>query len=583
MSEDRLKDVDECQYDVSPCRDDSVCHNYIGSYLCICGPQFYYRNDRCTPCSGACPEGQFESQPCSESSDRICSVFRVNASSNVFLEPLFGARDLETTPHYITNNKQMIDFFWFRESGMRISIGVEDINILPLYEDVTYESDNNFMLNYPNTEKEKDHFQKIISHHCRNPIPDYYSLTLEISRDRSTKAKNIICNSGDPSRPRCPDNYADGDTYIHRSLNDACTKMGAFPEVFHGAANSIVCLHETSMLHDIFNQTAPPVRSIRFAPKRCRTSIAKCEQCLTSQRCQLLGDAYRYTIEPMFKKLSEQFQCHIRYRSPATFYRVWFYITVPGTDFETPRRYHTVHANDVPSLGSAFHAVDFITVEHYTGVQLHDDFILIGQEDPGLLNRINFTVQPKKSAADYQMVKPSVHKISNTVFVSSIQFDEPFAYSTSKWVRGRQCDKDMSRITAMQPHYENISQAVKVVADNMAEPYTYLLSSATSRSYMRLFVPGNTSILSWFFHETGPVLLTDASLSSNLTINDDHTAWTINIEGITQSHTRIIPTLNKICIQLCHVITRIGSNAVSHVPQISAAGGKWVLHLIIML
>ena len=92
------------------------------------------------------------------------------------------------------------------------------------------------------------------------------------------------------------------------------------------------------------------------------------------------------------------------------------------------------------------------------------------------------------------MVKPSVHKISNTVFVSSIQFDEPFAYSTSKWVRGRQCDKDMSRITAMQPHYENISQAVKVVADNMAEPYTYLLSSATSRSYMRLFVPGESRL-----------------------------------------------------------------------------------------
>ena len=46
------------------------------------------------------------------------------------------------------------------------------------------------------------------------------------------------------------------------------------------------------------------------------------------------------------------------------------------------------------------------------------------------------------------------------------------------------------------------------------------------------YVAGNTSILSWFFHETGPVLLTDASLSSNLTINDDHTAWTISVEGI---------------------------------------------------
>ena len=197
----------------------------------------------------------------------------------------------------------------------------------------------------------------------------------------------------------------------------------------------------------------------------------------------------------MFKKLSEQFQCHIRYKSPASFYRLWFYITVPGTDFETPRAYHTVHASDVPSLGSAFHTVEFITVEHYTGVQHHDEFILIGQEDPGLLNRINFTVQPKKTAAEYQAVKPSVHKISNTVYVSSIQFDEPFAYSTSKWVNGNDCQKDMSRITGMQPHYQNRSQSVKVVTDNMAEPYTYLLSSATSRPYMRLFVPGGLSLV----------------------------------------------------------------------------------------
>ena len=97
----------------------------------------------------------------------LCTVLRVNVSSNVFLEPLFGAHDLETTPHYITNNKQMIDFFWFRDSGIRISIGVEDINILPVYEDVNYKSDNDFMLNNPNTEEEKEHFKKIISHHCR--------------------------------------------------------------------------------------------------------------------------------------------------------------------------------------------------------------------------------------------------------------------------------------------------------------------------------------------------------------------------------------------------------------------------------
>ena len=66
-------------------------------------------------------------------------------------------------------------------------------------------------------------------------------------------------------------------------------RQGAFPEKLQAAANSIVCLHETSLLRDIFNQTAPPVRPISFAPKRCRASIVECEQCLASRKCQSLG------------------------------------------------------------------------------------------------------------------------------------------------------------------------------------------------------------------------------------------------------------------------------------------------------
>jgi len=54
------------------------------------------------------------------------------------------------------------------------------------------------------------------------------------------------------------------------------------------------------------------------------------------------GDAYTYTLQPVFRNLGRQFRCHVRRRHPDTMYQLWFYVTVPGTDFETPRVHHQV-------------------------------------------------------------------------------------------------------------------------------------------------------------------------------------------------------------------------------------------------
>ena len=59
----------------------------------------------------------------------------------------------------------------------------------------------------------------------RNPIPQYYSISLEIARDRTTAAKEILCDSKDPEIPKCPEQYRDGDKYVLRTLNDPCEKM----------------------------------------------------------------------------------------------------------------------------------------------------------------------------------------------------------------------------------------------------------------------------------------------------------------------------------------------------------------------
>ena len=59
----------------------------------------------------------------------------------------------------------------------------------------------------------------------RNPIPNDYTLTLEINRDRTTVAKHFKCNSQNSRLPACPLHLDDGDYFLYRSTNEACQKM----------------------------------------------------------------------------------------------------------------------------------------------------------------------------------------------------------------------------------------------------------------------------------------------------------------------------------------------------------------------
>ena len=74
----------------------------------------------------------------------------------------------------------------------------------------------------------------------RHPIPDYYSVTVEIARDRITTASEIQCDSHNPHQMACPNQYSDGDTYLHRTINEACQQM--------------VGVHLPMVLAVIFNQ-----------------------------------------------------------------------------------------------------------------------------------------------------------------------------------------------------------------------------------------------------------------------------------------------------------------------------------------
>ena len=93
---------------------------------------------------------------------------KAESSNNTFIENLRATRNFETD-YYVTDTKQSTDFILYRNSKIRINIGVSDVEMIPAYTDMTYNnsSDNQFMANNPNTVDEKIQFKRITERHCR--------------------------------------------------------------------------------------------------------------------------------------------------------------------------------------------------------------------------------------------------------------------------------------------------------------------------------------------------------------------------------------------------------------------------------
>jgi len=56
-------------------------------------------------------------------------------------------------------------------------------------------------------------------------MPDYYSVMLEIAKDRATAASTAICSSQDFQSGLCPDAVSTGDRFLQRAVNEPCRKM----------------------------------------------------------------------------------------------------------------------------------------------------------------------------------------------------------------------------------------------------------------------------------------------------------------------------------------------------------------------
>ncbi len=181
---------------------------------------------------------------------------------------------------------------------------------------------------------------------------------------------------------------------------------------------------------------------------------------------------------------------------------MFYHIKVPGptgpkSELETPRVYKTVYAHDPDYQSRGQFQADYINVEHIAGLNVKDQFIMTGHEYLGYRDRkmMNYTVFSVKKPKEYNSKKVQVHEIANNVFVATTQFIEPFAYSTTSWVRGNDCNKDITKFRAQQKHYKDDGQNVRATIDGTNEPYKYYLKSVDNPPHIRFVVPGKNTLL----------------------------------------------------------------------------------------
>lgn len=168
---------------------------------------------------------------------------------------------------------------------------------------------------------------------------------------------------------------------------------------------------------------------------------------------------------------------------------MFYYIMLPERQFETPRVYKTVYAHDLAYQSQGQFIADYITVEHNSGLNLTEEFILLGKDIPNT-DRTNYTIYSLKNEDQFRKKKSPIHKMSHNVYVVPVQISEPFAYSTQNWLRGDFCEKDVSKFKSVQKLYNSDPQNVNIMMENVGSPLKYFLKSADNPPYIRFLAPG---------------------------------------------------------------------------------------------
>ncbi|ESO06507.1 hypothetical protein HELRODRAFT_160687 [Helobdella robusta] len=157
--------------------------------------------------------------------------------------------------------------------------------------------------------------------------------------------------------------------YVQRTINDPCLSKGGGNEFLSSKSNSVICQMEDTRhsLGLMFNPAQSPIRPVKKLSKDCNDAKKRCRQCMQGHdfygenscgRIQCLntedcleayskecrddeiicaqGDAYIFTLTPIFENLFSSFQCHLRLSSAYIRYKISVHIQVNLLNFSVP-------------------------------------------------------------------------------------------------------------------------------------------------------------------------------------------------------------------------------------------------------
>lgn len=211
------------------------------------------------------------------------------------------------------------------------------------------------------------------------------------------------------------------------------------------------------------------------------------------------GDAYRYTITPMFTNLKKKFNCNLNYKPPEVLYELYFYIEIPSLKFISKKITHTVYNTGRGYHSKGSYTAGFLRVEHDTGLDIQPEYIMSGRTDLHEIHAsrsptVNYTVAALKDESSKNK-RIIVHEFSHDIFIISFQFKRPFAYSTSTWKHESGCKKDTSLFIGKDKHYDPDTQVpvdvISKTSHNTNVPYKYLLKSKKNRPTLKFEIPGD--------------------------------------------------------------------------------------------
>jgi hypothetical protein len=209
-----------------------------------------------------------------------------------------------------------------------------------------------------------------------------------------------------------------------------------------------------------------------------------------------MGDAYRYTIQPIFQNIRTEYQCHIKYKPNKVLYTVTFFVEVDeGRSFRSEEKVITVYSRDLAFQTQGEFQLGYINVEHSIGLDLKPEMILKGFYDDQKRSWYNHSVYSLKSPEEYDNKRVVVHEISSNIYVASVQFTQPFDYSTSSWGQNDNCDKNVSKFKSLQKQHLDDEQTIAITADRENRhpntPVSYSIMSNLYDPRIVFSVPGN--------------------------------------------------------------------------------------------